>query len=210
MHNERTSFDLLAHFDHPKTCDLQSVSLSSSHDRGKELADDDICLRIEERSDDSAPSCHTSKRGIKWVLKWAIAIAILTVAASMLTEFAYVLAAEHRLNMAARAAISEAILPRATVDTVRAVVERRLAKAGLVHHLQLTILQNGQPVQQQIRQSEGDRFDISLSLPSSDLIPKWVRILDPSRRECLLFAHAECQVPGRKLAYRRGTQTAAE
>jgi hypothetical protein len=181
MHYERNSFDLLAHFDHPKSCDLQPVGRT-----------------------------HVSKRGIRWVLKWAVAMAILTVAASMVTEFAYVLAADHRLNTAARAGVSEAMLPRATIDTVRAAVERRIGNAGLFHHLQLTILQNGQPVQQQIRQGENDRFAVSISLPSSDLVPKWVRTLNPSHRESLLFAHAESQVPGRKLAYRMPSQTAAE
>src|SRR3954464_7002264 len=104
MHDERTSFDLLAHFDHPKSCDLQPAGQTS----------------VPDRSGHSAPSLHASKRGVRWVLKWTAAMAILSVAASMLTEFAYVLAAEHRLHTAARAAVSEAMLPRATIDTVRA------------------------------------------------------------------------------------------
>src|SRR4051812_32155272 len=111
MHSQRTSFDLLAHFDQPKTSALQV-----------------------------ARPPRTTKRGVRWVLKWAIAIAMLVVAASILTDFAYMLAAEHRLNAAARAALSEVMLPRATTSSVQSVVEHRLGKAQL---LQLTILQNG-------------------------------------------------------------------
>src|SRR3954447_3119744 len=178
MHSQRTSFDLLAHFDQPKTSPLQT-----------------------------APPRQSTRRSVRWVLKWAIAIAMLVVAASILTDFAYMLAAEHRLNAAARAALSEVMLPRATTSSVQSVVEHRLGKAQL---LQLTILQNGHPAQGLIRQSDGDRFAVSISLASSNVIPKWSRILNPSHSDSPVFAHAEGQVPGRTLSYKPRTQTAAE
>src|SRR4051794_15637707 len=178
MHSQHTSFDLLAHFDQPKTSPLQT-----------------------------APPRQSTRRSVRWVLKWAIAIAMLVVAASILTDFAYMLAAEHRLNAAARAGVSEVMLPRATTNSVKAVVERRIGNTQL---LQLTILQNGHPAQGLIRQSDGDRFAISISLASSNLTPNWARILNPSHSDSPVLAHAEGQVPSRTLSYRSPTQTAAE
>src|SRR6478752_5261034 len=142
MH-ERTSFELLAHFDRPGRNDRQPAQSSTP-----------------------AQSLHLrpiKTRGIRWALKWASAMATLIVAASILTQFGYILAAEHKLNIAARAALSEAMLPRATTDSVRAAAERRLRDANQVQLLQLTILQNGKPVERQIRPSEGDMLSITLS-----------------------------------------------
>src|SRR3954454_21823431 len=199
MDDSRTTLALLAHFDHPKTFALQAAE-----------PDDVGSSAIKQGANQSVPAGQITKLCIRWVLKWATAMGMLMLAAMILTEFAYMVAAEHRLNSAARAAVSEAMLPRATVESVRAAVERRIGDRRLLFHLQLTILQNGQPAQRQIRQSEGDRFAVSVSLPSSDVVPGWTRLLNPSHRESLLYAHAERQVPSRKLAYREPGQTAAE
>ena len=109
-----------------------------------------------------------TRRGIGWVLAWAGALAVLAIAAGVLTEFAYVLAAERTLSVAARAGAMEATLPRATYQSVTAAVDRRLNQYPLLaKQLQLSLLQNGTLVQSQFRQHDGDRFAITLSGPAA-------------------------------------------
>jgi hypothetical protein len=208
MHNERTSIELLAHFDHPKTCDLQLARWAAESEPREEAADE--VDRVDIDQDRSALSHQTTKRGIGWVLKWAAAAAILMIAASVLAQFAYVLAAEHKLNLAARAAVLEATLPHASTDTVKAVLKRRLANSAHADHLQLTILQNGKPNDQHIRQSDGDRFSVSVSMPKSDAVPRWTKLFCPTHDDLSISAHAERQIPGRKVPYIARSQTAAE
>src|SRR3954471_23935616 len=98
-----------------------------------------------------------NRRGVCWVLAWAGALAVLTIAAGVLTEFAYVLAAERMLSAAARAGAMEASLPRATYQTIVAAVDRRLVEYPLLaKQLNLSLFQNGALVQTHIRQREGD------------------------------------------------------
>ena len=145
-----------------------------------------------------------TRRGIGWVLAWAGALAVLAIAAGVLIEFAYVLAAERALSIAARAGAMEATLPRATYQSVTAAVDRRLNQYPLLaKQLHLSLLQNGTLVQTQLRQHEGDRFAITLSGPSSAAVPDWLRTLMFWRGESAIQAHAEQQLPGRKLAYAR-------
>src|SRR5262249_43734997 len=114
----RTSFELLAHFDGPQSGDRQTALASPNADCDVTSDDDSGRLSTGEDNSQCERSRQNARRGIRWVLKWATAISILAVAASILTQFAFVLAAEQHLNAAARAAISEAILPRATLNSV--------------------------------------------------------------------------------------------
>ena len=106
--------------------------------------------------------------GVGWVLKWAVALAVLFVAASILTEFGCCLAAEHALSRAARAGALEATLPRATYETVVESVSRRLTGYSLSRgELRLHVLQNGAPVRGRFEVSPGDEFAVTVSLPTS-------------------------------------------
>src|SRR5215207_9183546 len=109
MDSSPTSDELLAHFDRPKMLEMPdfewvdevipidpAASASpgdSAHDRATERY-------IEIPRD--------TRRGVCWVLAWAGALAVITIAAGVLIDFAYVLAAERALSVAARAGAMEA------------------------------------------------------------------------------------------------------
>jgi hypothetical protein len=197
MDSGQASDDLLAHFDRPKTLEMPDF----------EWIDD--LLPFEPAA---SPSCRAidcyievprdTRRGIRWVLAWSGALAVLTIAAGILSEFGYVLAAERTLSVAARAGAMEATLPRATYQSIMAAVDRRLTQYPLLaKQLHLSIFQNGTLVQSQIRQHEGDLFAVTISGPSSSAVPQWLRNLAYWRGESAIHAHAERQLPGRKLAY---------
>jgi hypothetical protein len=102
--------------------------------------------------------------------------------------------------MAARTGATEATLPRATYQSVAAAVERRLAGyPQLGGQLQLNLLQNGRPVGRQFRAGDGDRVSITLSAPTSSVVPGWLSKISLWRGDAPLNAHAEREVPGRKL-----------
>jgi len=200
------SDELLAHFDRPKTLEMPDFewvddvlpfepAASASH--GASAFDRATERYIEVPRD--------TRRGICWVLVWAGALAVLAIAAGVLTEFAYVLAAERTLSIAARAGAMEATLPRATSQSVTAAVDRRLIQYPvLAKQLHLSLLQNGALVQSQFRQHAGDLFAITLSGPSSSAVPEWLRTLMFWRGESAIQAHAERQLLGKKLAYGAG------
>jgi hypothetical protein len=217
MDSGQTSDDLLAHFDQPKTLELPDF----------EWVDEVLPFDSAARANQCAGpfDCATERfievprdrrRGILWVLAWAGAFAVLAVAAGVLIEFAYVLAAERTLWFAARAGAMEATLPRANYQSVTAAIDRRLNQyPWLAKELHLNLLQNGTLVQSQFRQHDGDCFIVTLSGPSSAAVPHWLRTM-LWHGESRIQARAEQQMPGRKLAYgtgspaRKRTQTAAE
>jgi hypothetical protein len=200
------SDELLAHFDRPKTLEMPDFEWvdevlpfepAASVSHGASVPDRAAERYIEVPRD--------TRRGICWVLAWAGSVAVLTIAAGVLTEFAYVLGAERTLSVAARAGAMEATLPRATYQSVTATVDRRLIHYPLLaKQLHVSILQNGALVQSQFHKREGDFFAITLSGPSSSAVPEWLRTLMFWRGESAIQAHAERQLPGRKLAYRAG------
>ncbi len=203
MNPGQTSHDLLAHFDRPKTVDLPDF----------EWVDEIIPLEpqgiLVNRLDSAESSTRgfielpqITRRGIRWVVTWAAALVVLAVATSVLIEFAYVLAAEHTLAIAARAGAMEATLPRATYRSVATTVERRLANYPLLaKDLHMSLTQNGSLVQSQFRQHDGDRFAIALSAPNISAMPNWLRCLVFSRGEARIQSRAEQQMPGRKLTF---------
>src|SRR6185369_12669864 len=156
----QTSDQLLAHFDRPKTLDLPDF----------EWVDEVIPFQPAARASHGASAPDRAieglirvpldtRRGVRWVLAWAGALAVLMIAVGILTEFAYVLAAERTLSIAARAGAMEATLPRATYQSVTAAVDRQLNRYPLMaKQVHLRLLQNGTLVQSQFRQHHGDRF----------------------------------------------------
>lgn len=114
-------------------------------------------------------------RGVGWVLKWAGTIAVLLLAATVLTSFAFQLAAERTLASAAAAGLREAALPRATSESVSRVVRQQLGAGG--YPTQATAMrfeQNGQPVRGVVHVQSGDQFAISLSIPTRAILPRWL------------------------------------
>jgi hypothetical protein len=192
MDFDQTCLDFLDHFDRPKAAD--AVPFKSS-----ERVEFDA-LSIALNDDDAHVSRAFPTRSARWVLLWTAAIAVLLIAVGGLTQFAYMIAAEHTLNVAARAGATEATLPRATYQSVTAAVERRLVKYPLLSgQLQVNLLQNGTPVGQKFRAGDGDRFSITISVPASVAMPTWLRKFSPWHDESLINARAERDVPGRKL-----------
>jgi hypothetical protein len=208
MDSRQTSFDLLAHFDRPKTVDLPDFEwteeiLSNEPPASSIQYFDPTASLIQEVND-----VPTATRGARWVLQWAAALAVLTFATCILTEFAYLMAAEYKLTLAARAGVLEATLPRASYRSVTAAIERRLTDYPLLlRQLQLTFTQNGSPAPRQFGQSEGDRFSIMLVAPNSAVLPEWLRTIMFWRTESRIQAHAEMQLPGRRLSFGAGLPT---
>ncbi len=94
MDSDQTQYTLLAHFDRPKTADIREFAWA-------EVEDTDCAAPLVARYVRPQPPAVT--RGISWVLLWAMAFAVLAIAASVLVEFSYVLVGEHSLRLAARA-----------------------------------------------------------------------------------------------------------
>jgi hypothetical protein len=202
MDTGQTSDDLLAHFDEPELLNLPDF------DWVNEVAPLDLVASKNNifnprdwATERFIEVPRDTRRGVCWVLACGCAISVLAIAAGVLTEFAYVLAAERTLSVAAHAGAMEATLPRATYQSILAAVDRRLIERPLLaKQLHLSLFQNGALVQSQIRQHEGDLFAITLSGPSSSAVPEWLRKLIFWRGDSTIQAHAERQLPGRKLA----------
>jgi len=209
MESSQISDDPLAHFDRPKTLDLPDFEWVDEIVPFDSAPSANHCASTPDRTVDRFIEVpRDTRRGVGWVLAWAGALAVLVIAAGVLIEFACVLAAERTLSIAARAGAMEATLPRATYQSITAAVDRRLSQYPLLaKQLHLSLLQNDALVQSQFLPHEGDRFAISLSGPSSSAIPDWLRILIFWRGESAIQAHAEQQLPGRKLAYGAGLPT---
>lgn len=114
-------------------------------------------------------------RGVGWVLKWAGTVAIHVLAATILASFAFQLTAERTLANAAAAGLREAALPRATSESVAAVVRQQLGRVGIsARATTLKFEQNGQPIRGVVRPASGDQFAISLSVPTRMIMPRWL------------------------------------
>ena len=204
MDSRRTSNDLLAHFDRPKTLEMPDF----------EWVEDAVSFDSVASVDHCSGATHTAterfieiprdtRRGIGWVLAWAGALAVLAISAGVLSEFAFVLTAERTLSIAARAGAMEATLPRATYQSVTAAIDRRLHQYPLLaKQLNLSLLQNGTPVQSQFRQHDGDHYAVVLSGPSTAAVPHWLRTLMFWHGESKIEVRGEHQSPGRRLVYR--------
>jgi hypothetical protein len=152
----------------------------------------------EDPSGSRAVTEGVRTRGVRWVLQWATAFAVLLFATSVFIEFAYLLAAEHTLLRAARAGALEATLPRATRESVANSVERRLADYPLRNgDWQLVLAQNGVPVQRAIQPRGGDMISVALAAPEDAILPVWLRRIKPWRHTGSIEVRAERKIPGR-------------
>jgi hypothetical protein len=151
-----------------------------------------------------APTHALPVRGVGWVLTWAAALGVLAVSASILTDFAYCLAAEHALARAARAGALEATLPRATTSSVVESVKRRLVGYSLPSGaLHISIMQNGQPVRGRLEMGGDDEFSVAVSLSTNAVVPNWLQQFLIWRDETRIEARANSHIPGRKLKIAR-------
>jgi len=199
MATERISHELLAHFDRPKLADCPDFEW----DQHAVAADAfEWATPLTARTGDSAESRETPipspplnyTRGVRWVLQWAAAAAVLMVAANVLREFAYAFAAERSLMQAASAGATEATLPRATQQTVVAAIERRLSDSPRIsRQLTINLLQNGKPINGPFAAGDDDRFTIILSAPSCTRTPMFAQDMRP------IVVRADRIVPGRRL-----------
>jgi hypothetical protein len=139
-------------------------------------------------------------RGVGWVLRWSAAIAVLLWSLVQLADFGFRLAAERTLLRAAQAGALEAMLPRATRQSVSGAVVRRLGSFG-VHpgDLKVYLSQNGAPAVGSIRLQPGDRLSVTLVLSGKTALPRWMRKLTFWRSDRMLEARAERRLPGREL-----------
>ena len=147
--------------------------------------------------DDIKPSERTPARGVLWVLRWAAALAMLVSSAAILVEFGYCLAAEQTLARAARAGVLEATLPRATYRSVEESVWRRLGRWEIATaELNLRFEQNGAAVRGRFVARAGDRFAISLAVPTRVALPAWLRAIAWRPSDSQIVVRAERRMPG--------------
>lgn len=117
------------------------------------------------------------KRGVSWVLRWAAAIAVLAFTMVIIAAFGFQLAAESALRRAANAGLREAALPRSTSESVAVVVRQRLsAHPRLQRALHLQLAAHGSPVHGLIHAEQDERLSLSLTVPTSAAMPRWLRL----------------------------------
>jgi hypothetical protein len=219
MDSDQASLELLSHFDRPKTLSLAEYreldrqppalpGVKSARDVNapQEPPAEPGADRLNGKSD----SQQILQRDVRWILKWAAALAIISIAAVQLAAFLYLCQAQHALNLAARAGASESILPRANYETIYAAIGRTLANySQLGSQLQVTVLQNGRPVGRRVSFGEEDRISVTISAPASAMTPNWLTKLPQWRGDVLITALADRTMPSHRLRPEH-SQTAAE
>jgi hypothetical protein len=136
-------------------------------------------------------------RGVRWVLLWAAALAVLGWAAVILLAFGYQLAAEQRLSRAAAAGLREATCERATSRTVEQTIHRRLVERGYAgQRVSIALQRNGASVSGVVRPAAGDRLCVSLSVPTESVLPGWLQVVAPPGQPVAITVWADHQMAG--------------
>jgi hypothetical protein len=139
-------------------------------------------------------------RGVRWVLKWTAAVGVLVFATGVLAEFAYLARAEQTLARAALAGLVEATLPRASFDSVRATIERRLESySGMSNRLRFSLTKNSAPTDRILQPRDGDRLSVVLTADSDAALPTWLKTIRFWRSGPQLQVQAEREMPSREL-----------
>jgi hypothetical protein len=219
MPSDQSPRDLLAHFDRPKTLaqseshgfDRQPPALPGVSESAQSyMPKEPLAEPGADRSSVNRRSPLSRSRDVRWILKWSAALTVTVIAANQLIEFGCLCSAEHSLDVAARAGACEATLPRANYKSIAAAVDRTLvAYPQLRGKSQLTVLQNGRPIAQQLHPGENDRISVTLSAPASAFTPRWLLKLPRRSDDTRITAHAERNTPSHKLRPEH-SQTAAE
>jgi hypothetical protein len=138
--------------------------------------------------------------GVKCVLKWAAALAVLNYGACNLLQAGYCLAAERVLLDAVRAGALEATLPQSTRATVTETVERHLNQQSIaMAYATVTIRQNGMPVGRAAHFAEGSVVSVSVAIRAADVLPIWLSSITSHGSDSRLQASVERRVPGKHL-----------
>jgi hypothetical protein len=154
-----------------------------------------------DKPSEPRPLRRVPVRGVRWVLQWAAALGVLYVAGCVLAQFAYCLTAERTLLRAARAGALEATLPRATRESIRESIERRLtSQSWPPDALQIRVQQNGLPIAGQYHTCDGDQVSVTLTIPAAVVIPQWLRRTSFWSECSQIEIRADRRVPARKLA----------
>jgi hypothetical protein len=204
MDTDRSSHELLGHFGRPQSVICPDFDWDET-DCGASEFDPEV---VDVGVTGSSPGARSPRQprpqppdgaiGVWRVLQWAAAVAVLGLAAGTLVEFAQGIAAERALRIAARAAATEATLPKATYESVTAAVGRRLAAyPELKERVQLTLLKNGVPVGERLLASGGDRISVTISAPAR--VSGWILGFSLHRDAPPMIVQAEGHVMGRTL-----------
>lgn len=218
MSIDRSSHELLGHFDRPKLVlspdfDWDETDFGAAefdpHAVESKFADDLLearCSRTQSLATETDAKVErpAAPIGVWPVLQWAAAVVVFAAAAGVLLDLCHGIAADRALRSAARAGATEATLPKATNESVTATIERRLAAyPQLMKRAHVTLLQNGFPVGERFVARGGDRISVTISVPASLLNSSWWGKLTSWRDEPPAIVHAESLVPGRKMRMRR-------
>jgi hypothetical protein len=209
MDTDRSSMELLGHFDRPKRVVSPDFDWDESDCGAAEFDPAEIGGSLGARCAQPQPAERCGEpvtaageppaaTVTAWcVVQWAAAVAVFAMTANVLFGFSQRLASERVLQRAARAGAAEAILPRASFESVRGTIERRAACSPALEVGDITLLQNGVPVFQQITENDGDAFSITVSARMRSNLPAWLDWLPVGRDGTQLTARAESRRPGR-------------
>src|SRR5690242_1544310 len=104
MEHGATSNDLLAHFDRPKTLTMPEFDgVDELLSKESAALKDNYFVPATHLAHEEPKPHPTTIRGVRWVLQWAAAGAVLLFAAGVLYQFGCGIAAERQLAFAARA-----------------------------------------------------------------------------------------------------------
>lgn len=104
-------------------------------------------------------------RGVAWVLRWTMVLAVLAISAVTLTAFGYQLAAERALARAASAGFREAALPRASNRSIEAAIRRRLGETMALNRSASVCVARA-----------GGQITLALAVPLDRMLPRWLPI----------------------------------
>jgi hypothetical protein len=117
------------------------------------------------------------RRGPGWVLAWAAACALILLVATLLLQFALLLVNERYLVHAARQALIEASLPRATHESVAAAAGRALGGRPHLASMLLTETRVNGRVQLHATPwsaAPGDVVTVRVATLASAVVPDWL------------------------------------
>ena len=144
---------------------------------------------------------HQPTRGVVWVLRSASAIAVLCATVTTIAEFGCCLMAEQAATRAVRAGALEATLPRASLASIAASVQRRLGEyPRAIGQSRITVSHNGTPARKGFAPLPDDRIAVTLTVPAEAVLPRWLHRLNFWHDHPPIIATAERRMPGRRIA----------
>lgn len=118
------------------------------------------------------------KRGPAFVLTWAATGGLMLFAATVLLQFALLLAGEQRLAGAARAALREAALPQASAASVQQAAQRQLRSTRALAGAAQTLTRINGRVQLHgaaWQLAPGDQLSVTVACLATSAVPDWLQ-----------------------------------